>query len=284
MKKIIAMILCAAMMLAVVGCAKTEEAAPADAKEVLTVAISPDFAPMEFVDTSKTGQDQFVGFDIMLANYLADGLGMTLEIKPMSFDACQTAVQLGNVDMSISGFSWTAEREENFAISDYYIAGDNETEQVIISTKENAGKFTTPEDLVGKKVGAQIASLQEKLVTEELPESELVSFKDINDGVLALQTGKIDAMAVAKGNGDAIISNNPDVAGSGFKFDVDPKYENNVILLNKEDTELLKQVNELLAKALEQDLYTGWYDEACELSGIETAADVSYDEEGNVAG
>jgi len=284
MKKMIALALCIIMMLSLVACAK-EEAAPAAAeKPVLTVAISPDFAPMEFVDTSKTGQEQFIGFDITLANYLADGLGMTLEIKPMSFDACQTAVQLGSVDMSISGFSWTAEREENFGISDYYIAGDNETEQIILTTKENAGLYTTVESLVGKKVGAQIASLQEKLVTEELPESELVSFKDINDGVLALQTGKIDAMAVAKGNGDAIMANNADVAGSGFKFDVDPKYENNVILLNKEDTELLKQVNELLAKALEQDLYTGWYDEACELSGIETAADVSYDEEGNVAG
>ena len=47
---------------------------------------------MEFVDTSKSGQEQYVGFDVTLANYIADELGMTLEIKPMSFDACQTAV------------------------------------------------------------------------------------------------------------------------------------------------------------------------------------------------
>ena len=281
MKKMIALALCIIMMLSLVACGK-KEAAP---EETLKVAISPDFAPMEFVDTSKSGQEQFVGFDITLANYIAEGLGKTLEIMPMSFDACQTAVQLGTVDMSISGFSWTAEREENFGISDYYIAGDNETEQVIITLAENAGKLTKAEDYANLKVGAQIASLQEKLCSDELPETtEIMQFKDINDGVLAMQTGKIDAMAVAKGNGEAIIANNPDIAESGFEFEVDPKYENNVILLNKADTELLKQVNELLAKALEADYYTGWYEDAKALAGIATAADVSYDEEGNVAG
>ena len=107
MKKTIIILLAAVLLLSVAGCKKEAK------KTSLTVAISPDFAPMEFVDTSKTGQDQYVGFDITLANYLAQELGLTLEIKPMSFDACQTAVQLGSVDMSISGFSWTAEREEN---------------------------------------------------------------------------------------------------------------------------------------------------------------------------
>ena len=55
--------------------------------------MSPDFPPMEFVDTAKKGQDQYVGFDVILANYLAKELGMNVEIKPMSFDACLIAVQ-----------------------------------------------------------------------------------------------------------------------------------------------------------------------------------------------
>ena len=60
----------------------------------LTVAISPDFAPMEFVDPTKLGQAMYVGFDVILANYIADELGLELVLKPMSFDACQTAVTL----------------------------------------------------------------------------------------------------------------------------------------------------------------------------------------------
>ena len=276
MKKLIVWMLAAAMVLCGVACQKKEE------KKVLTVAMSPDFAPMEFVDTSKTGQDQFVGFDVTLANYLAQELGMELELKPMSFDACQTAVQLGSVDMSISGFSWKADRAENFLLSDYYIAGDNETEQSVITTKAKENTITEAKGFSGMKVGAQAASLQEQLVKEALvPEgAELVVYKSIDDAVLALQTGKIDALAVAHGNGEAIISNNPDIAFTGYDFDVDPKYENNVILLNKNSTELLEKVNAALAKALAANLYDGWYEDAKALAGIETAEEVSYDDEG----
>ena len=68
-------------------------------KGVLTISLSPDFAPMEFVDTSKQGQDQYVGFDVTLAKYIADQLGVTLQIEAMEFSACQAAVQMGRVDM-----------------------------------------------------------------------------------------------------------------------------------------------------------------------------------------
>ena len=276
MKRAIIFLLAAVLLLGVVGCKKEAK------KTTLTVAMSPDFAPMEFVDTSKSGQDQYVGFDVTLANYLAGEFGLTLEIKPMSFDACQTAVQLGSVDMSISGFSWTAEREENYLLSDYYIAGDNETEQSVITTKDKENAIATAEGFAGLKVGAQAASLQEKLVQEALipAGAEMVTYKSIDDAVLALQTGKIDALAVAHGNGEAIISNNPDIAFSGYDFEVDPKYENNVILLNKNSTELLQQVNAALAKALEANYYDGWYEDAKALAGISTAAEVSYNDDG----
>ena len=276
MKRAIIILLAAALLVCFVGCKKEAK------KTTLTVAMSPDFAPMEFVDTSKTGQDQFVGFDITLANYIAQEMGLTLEIKPMSFDACQTAVQLGSVDMSISGFSWTAEREENFLLSDYYIAGDNETQQSVITVKAKENTCKTQADFSGWKVGAQASSLQEQLVKDELipAGAELVVYKSIDDAVLALQTGKIDALAVAHGNGEAIIANNPDLAFTGFDFDVDPKYENNVILLNKSNTEMLEKVNKVLAKAMAAGVYDGWYEDAKALAGIPTAADVSYDDDG----
>ena len=95
---------------------------------VLTVALSPDFSPMEFVDSSKTGQDQYVGFDITLAKYIAENLGVELVIEPMGFDASQTAVYTGSVPMSISGYSWTEDRAENYELSDYYYAGEKRDE------------------------------------------------------------------------------------------------------------------------------------------------------------
>ena len=89
MKKFFALMLALVMALSLVACGSkadttaddktdgTAAAEPANALEkikadgVLTVALSPDFSPMEFVDSSKAGQDQYVGFDITLAKYIA---------------------------------------------------------------------------------------------------------------------------------------------------------------------------------------------------------------------
>ncbi len=272
MKKIIALalVLCLSV-LTLTACSGS--------KGTLKVALSPDFAPMEFVDPSKVGQDQFVGFDVSLAKFIAEELNMELEIMPMSFDACQTAVYTGTVDMSISGFSWTEERAENYNMSDYYHAGDNEDEQVLITLKENGDKFSTAEALAGAKIGAQTASLQESLTTEQLPDSELIVFGDIGTGVLQLKNGDFDCIAVAKGNGDAIIASNPEIDFSGYEFFVDEKYTGNVILLQKGNDDMTAKVNEVLAKASAAGYYETWYEEAKAIAGI----DVSYDDEGNVA-
>ena len=86
MKNFVSLLLALMMALSLVACGskadtKTDDKTdddtvtePANALEkikadgVLTVALSPDFSPMEFVDSSKTGQDQYVGFDITLAS------------------------------------------------------------------------------------------------------------------------------------------------------------------------------------------------------------------------
>ena len=237
----------------------------------LTVAISPDFAPMEFVDPTKTGQDMYVGFDVILANYIADELGLELVLMPMSFDACQTAVYAGTVDMSISGFSWTADRAENANLSTYYYAGDNEDEQVLITLKQNEGKFDSADKLNGIKVGAQNASLQQSLVEAQLPDSQLVLFTDIGTAVLQLKSGDFDCIAVAGGNAEAIIAANPDIALAGFNFYVDPKETGNVVLLQKGADQLTDIVNQILAQS--EGYWGKWYEIAQAISGI----DQSYD-------
>ena len=241
----------------------------------LIVAISPDFAPMEFVDPTKTGQDMYVGFDVILANYIADELGLELVITPLSFEACQTAVYTGAVDMSISGYSWSTDREEKYNLSDYYYAGDNEDEQVLITMKGNEGKFDTTEKLAGVKIGAQNASLQQSMVEAQLPDSELVLFTDLGTAVLQLKNGDFDCIAVAGGNADAIIASNPEIIESGFGFFVDPKEMGNVVLLQKGADDLTDVVNQILAES--EQYWGAWYDAAQAISGI----DQSFDDEGN---
>ena len=85
MKKLLAVLLVMAMVVSMAACGKQESGPDAAynnyLKEIqkgaktgngtLTVAMSPDFAPMEFYDLAKKGDDAIVGFDVLLANFLA---------------------------------------------------------------------------------------------------------------------------------------------------------------------------------------------------------------------
>ena len=279
MKKLFCIMLVLAVVLSMTGAALADKLDDIKASGILEVAISPDFAPMEFVDSTKEGQDQYVGFDVSLAKYIAEYLGVELHISPMSFDACQSAVYFNSVDMSISGYSWTESRAENFNLSDYYYAGENETEQVLLIRAADAEKYTKAEDFNGLDVGAQNASLQELLVTEQLPEANLHHVGDIGVGVMELQNGLIEALAVAKGNGDAIIVNNPDLVICDWQFEVAAEYEANVIMINKEENALLEEVNKALAIAYENGYYGEWYAEATALAGTEAALEVTIEDE-----
>ena len=297
MKKLFAMLLALVMTMGLMACGAQPTAAndtdgdaagedggvtePANALEkikadgVLTVALSPDFSPMEFVDSSKTGQDQNVGFDITLAKYIAENLGVELAIEPMGFDASQTAVYTGSVPMSISGYSWTEDRAQNYELSDYYYAGENETRQALLIKKENADKYTSPDDLAGQDVGAQNASLQLQLVTEQLTGANPISIGDITVGVMELKSGNIEALAVAYGNAEMIVDANPDLVICTWEFDVKAEYSANVIMMQKGETELLDAVNAILAQAKEANLYDGWYKDAVELGKSENAQELT---------
>lgn len=296
MKKLFAMLLALVMTMGLMACGAQPAAnntdgdatggdaavtEPANALEkikadgVLTVALSPDFSPMEFVDSSKTGQDQYVGFDITLAKYIAENLGVELVIEPMGFDASQTAVYTGSVPMSISGYSWTEERAQNYELSDYYYAGENETRQALLIKKKNADKYTSPEDLAGQDVGAQNASLQMQLVTEQLTDANPIAIGDITVGVMELKSGNIEALAVAYGNAEMIIAANPDLAICTWEFDVKAEYSANVIMMQKGEAELLDAVNAILAQAKDANLYGGWYKDAVELGKSENAQELT---------
>lgn len=234
----------------------------------LHITLSPDFAPMEFVDSSKDGQEQYVGLDVFLAKYIADYIGVELVIEPMSFDACQTAVYTASVPMSVSGYVWTEERAESYEISDYYYDGDNKIEPVILIRTADAEKYTSSEDFNGVDVGAQNASLQMQLVTSQLPDANPVTVGDVGTGVLELQNGSIEALAVAKGNAEIIMDANPDLVLCPWEFTITEETEAFVILITKGETALLNVVNEALAKAYSEGMYGTWHDEAVALAKV----------------
>lgn len=236
----------------------------------ITMGTAPDFAPMEFKNVGAKGVE-YVGSDIELGKYIAEKLGVELEIKAMEFSAIQQGLASGTIDMGISGFAYTEERAETLGLSDRYNIQSEDKGHTLLVLKEDAASYKTAEDFSGKKVVAQNASLQQSLVTEQLPSDiQFQPVTAITDGVLMLTTGKADALAVSYDNGEMLMKSYPEIAMTEFKFDHSD--EGNVIAVKKGEDELLEALNGIIAEVNESGLYSQWTEEARALAeslGIE---------------
>lgn len=229
----------------------------------LVVGTSPDFAPSEFIDNS-SGKAEYAGCDIEFAKYIADSLGVELEIKAMEFSAIQQAIQSGTVDIGLSGFAYTEKRAEAMELTDKFNIKDKGGYQGVLVLKENVDAFTTKDDFKGKKIAGQNASLQQNLIETQLEEVDFQPVTSIADGVMMVVTGKVSALAVDSNNGESLMHNYPEVGIAQFKFEYGS--EGNVIGIKKGEKELVEAINEIIAEVNEKGLYEKWNDEAVELA------------------
>ena len=229
---------------------------------VITCATSPDFAPNEFQDIS-SGEVKYVGADIDLANYIADFLGVKLEIKPMDFDAVKAAVTTGQADIAISGFAYTEERAESMELSEFFNTDDKEGQGVLV-LKKDVDKYKTAEDFKGKKVAAQNSSVQYELTVAQLGEDVCQPIVNINDAIMMLKTGKVDGVALDMANAELYVGNYDDTAICEFKFDYTSS--GNVAAVKKGETKLINAVNLIIKDVNDKGLYTKWREEAIKLA------------------
>ena len=108
------------------------------------------------------------------------------------------------------------------------------------------------------------------------PNANPYTIGEIGVGVMELESGNIDALAVAEGNGLQIIANHPGLVIAGWQFEFED--QGNVILIQKGNTALLGAVNEALAEAYAAAVYSGWYEEALAIAAGESALEVSIEE------
>lgn len=227
----------------------------------LTVVVSTDFAPMEFVDLTKTGQDKYVGADIEFAKVLAQAFGVELYIKSMDFDSLLTALDNNVADIAISGFSYTEDRAASYLFTNcYYQEGDGG--QVVVVNKANLDQYQTLDSInvSGKKIAAQNGSLQVGLVENQLANATLVLIDDLNAAYDMLSSGSIDGVAVATSVATTLVEKFPDkyaICPQAFDYVED----GNFALVKKNNTALKDAVDAVIAQ-FEKDTFQKWVDEA----------------------
>ncbi|MCR1950585.1 MULTISPECIES: ABC transporter substrate-binding protein [Clostridium] len=262
-KKILAVAVVGVMGLGLISCGNKNNAdklTEIKEKGTLVVGLSADYAPYEF-HMMKDGKDEIVGFDVEIAKEIAKDMGVELEIKDMEFDSLISAVPTGKIDMVISGMTPTAERKEAVDFSDiYYIA-----EHGMVVRAEDKDKYKTFEDLTGKKIGAQMGSIQADLAEEKIKDADMQLLSSVNDLILGLKSGKIDALVVELPVAEMIVKNNSElVIGEEKVKDTDG---GSAIAIKKNSPEFAEQINKTIKRIKEENLLDQFIIDANDLAG-----------------
>lgn len=293
MKKLFALLLTLAMVLSLAACGSSKKEESADVEEPvgtedglttvaagkLTLATSPDFAPYEFYAIDENGDPALAGFDIALAGYIADYLGLELEIIPMDFDGTIMEVGNKNVDIGMAGYSPDPDREDMMDFSDVYITGG----QSFVCRKDNADKFSSLEaaNNADYTVGAQIGSIQAGLAKEYTPDADIIEMSKVTDIIAELLTGKMDGAFIETMVAESYARNYPELC---LVLDVPYDAKGSVVGVSKGNEALLAGVNEAIAAALADGSMDQFVDEAMELAnngtvGILVDGEIVVDEE-----
>lgn len=229
MKKLLALLMAAGMMLSVAACgsdaassaasaAKSEApaetaaveettAAPAENNDAsaaetatgegrtFTVGFDAEYPPYGFKDES----GEYTGFDLELAQEVCDRNGWTLVKQPIDWDSKDMELNTGAIDCIWNGFTMTG-REDDYTFSVPYV--DNSIVFVVMNDSDIKSK----EDLAGKVVVTQADSSALTALTSEEDNDEnlalAASFADLqqvadyNTAFMNLESGAVDAIAV----------------------------------------------------------------------------------------
>ena len=242
----------------------------------LTVATSPDFAPYEFYAIGEDGTPKLAGFDMDLAQYIADYLGLELEVVTVDFDGVISELQTKSVDLGMAGLSPDEKRMGIMDFSDLYYMGG----QSLVTVKDNAEKYNSFEAInkPDVSVGAQVGSIQMDLANENSPEADIVGLPKVTDIISELLTGKMDAAYIETDVAKSYQKNYPELT---LVMDVPYDAEGSAIGVCKGNEALLAGVNEAIAAAKEDGSLEKFIADAGELAAGEKYEGL-LDAEGNV--
>lgn len=258
MKKLLAGMLAAVMVLGLCACgnseAKADEAAAETteatetAAEVKTddssartfvVGFDAEFPPYGYMDEN----GEYTGFDLELAQEVCNRKGWELVKQPIDWDAKDMELSSGAIDCIWNGFTMNG-REDKYEWSIPYV--DNSQVYVV---KADSG-ISTEADLAGKVVGVQadssaLAALQDEEGKASVAKTfaELVQFADYNTGFMNLESGAIDCLALDIGVANYEISSRD---GNFVVLDEQLASEQYAIGFLKGNTELRNEVENVL--------------------------------------
>ena len=269
MKKIIAMLLALTMVLSLgaMAFADEEEAEMPEVPEYLTglelgefttiedgkliMSTNASFPPYEMVaDGEGFAGTGFEGIDVEIAWYLAQAVGLELQIDDMDFDSSLMAVQENKSDMMLAGLTYREDRDEVMDFSTPYAKGV----QVVIVPEDS--DIASPDDLANDKMIGTQRGTTGYIYCSDTPENGGYGEDHVqayDNGALAVQAllnGQIDAVVIDNGPAEEYVAANP-----GLKI-LDTEYvtEDYCLAVDEGNADLLNALNTVLETMIDEGL------------------------------
>lgn len=224
MKKLCMALIACAMML--VGCGNKDSKT---SQETFTVGMECNYAPFNWQVNDKTetsvslgGAGNADGYDVMIAQKIADKLGKKLVIKKLAWDGLQPALQSGTIDAIIAGMTATPERENGIDFTTSYY----ESEMAMIVRKDDdCAKFKSIQEFSGKSIVGQKNTSYDEIIDQIKNVKHMTPKSSYPEMIVALQQKEADGITAELPVAKGIIETNPSLTyitfekGKGFDID-----------------------------------------------------------------
>jgi ABC-type amino acid transport substrate-binding protein len=255
MRKIILLIVLITAVFTVSAC-NTKGGFDLTTKTEIVVGLEAAYAPFNWATPTENSftvpianQSGFYadGFDVVMAQEIADALGLTLVIRAIDWDGLIPALLAGEIDLIIAGMSPTSERAQTVAFSDPYF----QSEQVMVV--RNDGDYadaTSLNDFNGARIVAQLGTLQDDLIDQITGVNHQAALNDYASLVTALLNNASDGFVAELPVALGIVAANPSLSyisftnGNGFTVSAEDVTVS--VALRQEDTALLSAINDAL--------------------------------------
>ena len=233
--------------------AATSVPAAAEDKEVLRVGMECAYAPFNWTqDTDTTpdgskavpiyGSDYYAyGYDVAVAQMLADQLGMELEIHKVEWSSIGISMDAGDYDCIIAGMGKTAEREQAYSFTEPYYYRDN---CIVVKKDGDYADVKGLSDLAGTgcKVTTQLGTGWIPLLDQIDGAEQSGNYETTSECFMAISNGVADVCVVDLPTAESAALTNPDLEiitlDENDTFTGDDEMVNVCIATRKDDTEL----------------------------------------------
>lgn len=260
------------LVLALAGCGTSDSEkseSSGDSKGTFKVGMEAGYPPFNWTQSDdsnggvkiKDGNEFAGGYDVAIAQKIADHLDKELVIVKTEWDGLVPALTSGKIDAIIAGMSPTAERLKSIDFSDNYY-----TSNLVVVVKKGS-KYegaTSLDQLNGAKITAQLNTFHYSVIDQIPSVSKQTAMDNFPAMRVALESGKIDGYVSERPEGVSASAANDNLVMVEFEdgkgFETNP--EDTAIAVGlKKDSDLKEKVNEAL-KGISEDERVQLMDEA----------------------